>query len=110
MKNSMAIILTIIFVITLTTVPVFAAETKNITGTPIILSVQNSDTENPPQIVHSYTKTVIKTYSSYPVPSSISFMEYDMNAWFSGTLYLQSVYRSGGNWIATCSGTLIGVI
>lgn len=106
----MAIILTLVFALTFTTIPVFAAEAENIKETTTILSTQSSDTEISPQIVHSYTKTVPKTYSSYPVPTSISYTEYNMNAWFSGTLYLQSVTRSGSNWIATYSGTLTGVI
>lgn len=70
-----------------------------------------------PRIIHSYTKTVTKTYSSfYSIPTSISYEEYNstLGVWFTGTLTLQSAKRdtsvSFERWIATYTGTLIGNI
>lgn len=51
-----------------------------------------------------------KTYAAYPVPDSIYYTEYNMSAWFSGTLYLNSLYRLNNIWHATYIGTLVGVI
>lgn len=107
MKKVIALIFTMCLTIFTATIPTFAAEpTTNVATT----YEQDSNEDITPRIVHSYSKTVVKTYSTYPVPYSISYQEYNMSAWFSGTLYLDSVYGSGGNWIATYSGTLSGII
>ena len=66
-----------------------------------------------PNIVHSYNKTIVVTYNSYSsVPSTYPYSEYnnEYGAWFSGTLYLQSVVKYGSQWKATFYGTLVGYI
>lgn len=62
-------------------------------------------------IVHSYSKTVTRYYGSISsVEESIFYSEYNMYSDFKGTLYLQSVERSGSGYIATFTGTLVGII
>lgn len=66
-----------------------------------------------PRIVHSYKKTVKKVYKNLSsIPESISYSEYnaDYEAWFSGTLYLQSSKKVSNGYQATFSGTLVGRI
>lgn len=67
-----------------------------------------------PDIIVEKPKTVTKTYYEYPVPLSIGYTEYDsqLHAWFSGTLYLQSMTVSSDHstYYCTFSGTLTGNI
>lgn len=89
---------------------VFAAETTTGESPSVLTTTSESAT---PWIVHTYTKTVKKTYSKQSsIPESISYKEYNdsLGAWFSGTLYLKSTKKTTSGWQATFSGTLSGRI
>lgn len=90
----------------------FSASAATIsTEKPITFSVNSSIS---PRIVHSYTKTIKKTYSSASsIPEKISYTEYndEFQAEFSGILYLKSTQKTAsGYWQATFSGNLVGRI
>lgn len=72
----------------------------------------NTLTEESPRIEHSYSKTVTRTYASHTAALNLIYYEEfssSMSTWFRGTLYLQSVVKTGtGDWIATYTGTLFG--
>ena len=110
MKKILAMVFTMLITLTVVNTAVLASETKNVAVKGNVSTFENGESVFYPQIVHNYTKTVSKSYSSYPVPESISYTEYYMGSWFSGILYLKSVSRVGKNWNATYSGDLAGTI
>lgn len=73
------------------------------------LSLNDSTQYEIQAAAYSYTKTVIKSYSSSSAaPSSIYYEEYNSNlgSWFYGTLFLHKVEGSGNIWTATFTGTM----
>lgn len=108
MKNVVMLLLVVALVFSFSTVAL-AAEPQSVTDTE---SVSVPDTVST-RIVHSYTKTVTKTYPSFSsIPESINYKEYnsELSAWFSGVLYLQSAVNCGSYWNATYTGTIVGNI
>lgn len=113
MKKSTKAIITLIFALSISSQPVLAAEPSTLATTISTDSPANAEDYGvSPCIVHSYSKTVQKSYVSYDeVEASISYSEYNYSSWFSGTLYLKSVYQSSsGYWIATYTGSLVGLL
>lgn len=90
------------------TLPVRASELADNNSTIVTADTNLSNASA--RIVHSYQKTVTKSYSSLDsIPESIPYSEYNMSTWFSGTLYVSTVTRtSSGSYTATFTGTLIG--
>lgn len=111
MKKIFALLVAITIVASMCLFPVSAAAAEPVpTEETITLEVDRAGAS--PRILHQYTKTVTKTYASHTsAPDSIYYEEYNLGAWFDGTLYLQSLVRqSSGLWLATYTGTLRGQI
>lgn len=110
LKKGIIVVLTLILSLSVLPVTSKASDSHTSSNHNSISNSQLDDVNSSTRFVHSYTKTVTKTHTTYPTATYIDYKEYNMNAWFSGTLYLQSVTKSGNNWIAVYKGTLVGNI
>lgn len=64
-------------------------------------------------IIHSYEKKIEKQYSDYySIPITYPYEEYNnqYQAWFTGTLNLQSTSKSGNFWYGSYKGLIFGNI
>lgn len=111
MKKIFALLVAVTIVASMCLFPVSAAAFDSV-PTEEIITQEAEETAAAPRIMHSYIKTVTKTYESYTsAPESIYYEEYNLGAWFRGTLYLQSIVSEGnGLWLATYRGSLQGRI
>lgn len=106
MKKRIVTLMMLILVFSVISIPVQAQELSSNATKEVVLK---EDVNQSPKIIISYSKTVVKYYSSYySVPQSISYSEYNYGTWFSGTLYLTGVTENGSGWNATFKGTLYG--
>lgn len=111
MKKIFALLVAVTIVASMCLFPVSAAAAEPVPAEETITQ-EVEEASVSPRIMHHYTKTVKKTYESHAsAPESIYYEEYNMDAWFRGTLYLKSiVLQSNGVWLATYTGTLQGQI
>lgn len=109
MKKIFTLLIAVTMIATLCLFPVSATEAEPAPAEAVV-SQEVEETGISPRFVHSYTKTVTKTYGSYTsVPEYIYYEEYNMGSWFSGKLFLKKVeLQSNGLWLATYTGLLQG--
>jgi len=62
-----------------------------------------------PNVVITIDKTITRFYSNVSdIPETYFYTEYNYGTWWSGTLHLESIVKSGSSYKATYSGKLIG--
>lgn len=111
MKKTLALLVVVSILASVCLFPVSAAEVECVPEETVATQQEGESTVTP-YIMHHYNKTITQLYASPELaPASIYYKEYNLNAWFEGTLYLQNiVIQSDGFWLATYIGTLQGQI